>query len=171
MSKAFTKDEGQASVDLVRRQAPPTVGGAKRNLTPEGRLALIEELARLTEERTALVKSPGVDAPQRLAEVESRITFVQSVLEATQVVTPDLTRTRIYFGAWVELEDQAGPARAIFRLVGPDEADPRLGRISTSSPLGQAILGKEEGDEVLVRRPRGAARYVVVTVSYQPLGQ
>jgi transcription elongation factor GreB len=155
MSKAFTKDEGQASVDLVRRQAPPTVGGAKRNLTPEGRLALIEELARLTEERTALVKSPGVDAPQRLAEVESRITFVQSVLEATQV----------------ELEDQAGPARAIFRLVGPDEADPRLGRISTSSPLGQAILGKEEGDEVLVRRPRGAARYVVVTVSYQPLGQ
>lgn len=168
MSKAFTRDDGAAPA-LLRRQAPAHVPGQTRNLTPEGRTSFLAELAQLESERLNLKSMPGVDVPQRAAEVEARIAFLKAVLEATRVVTPDAGQSRAFFGAWVELEDLEHPTRAIFRLVGPDEADARRGLVSTDSPLGQALLGKEEGDEVVVRRPRGPATFTVVAVSYQPL--
>jgi transcription elongation factor GreB len=62
----------------------------------------------------------------------------------------------VTFGAWVTLEDEDG-ATVHYQLVGADEFDVSLGKISVASPVGKALLGKEEGDDVVVERPRGRA--------------
>ena len=74
---------------------------------------------------------------------------------------------RVYFGAWVMLEDEEGEETA-YRIVGPDEADVKAGRLSVESPLARALLGKELGESVRVERPRGAIEYTLTRVSYRP---
>ena len=75
-------------------------------------------------------------------------------------------RDKIYFGAWVRLEDNAGK-EAIYRVVGPDEFDPALGYISMDSPMGRALIGKSLDDEFTLRLPEGEAEYVITEVSYE----
>jgi transcription elongation factor GreB len=102
---------------------------------------------------------------KRLREIDRRLRYLGKRLEALTVVDPraDL-RGKAAFGAWVTLEDEEGD-ELCYRLVGPDEWDADAGLISINSPIGRAILGKEEGDEVLVRRPRGDVELTVVAVS------
>jgi transcription elongation GreA/GreB family factor len=83
--------------------------------------------------------------------------------------TPPLQQLReqgkVRLGARVTLEDDGG--RAVeYALVPSDEADPASGRVSVESPLGRALLGKSEGDEVVVERPRGRAEYTVTAVRF-----
>jgi transcription elongation factor GreB len=73
----------------------------------------------------------------------------------------------VYFGAQVTLEDEEGE-EVTYQLVGPDETDVKAGRISIESPVARALLGRKEGDEVVVERPRGRAEYTVVRISYAP---
>jgi transcription elongation factor GreB len=159
MSKAFTKDD--APPENVRRQP----SGQTRYITPEGHAALALELEALLRERATL-KGPdaGIDAQARRGELEARVAFLQATLEAVRVATPDpAQRGRAFLGAWVTLEDEDGE-RVRYRLVGPDEADARQGRVSVESPLGRALLGRQVGDEVAVERPRGRKEYAVVQV-------
>jgi len=88
------------------------------------------------------------------------------------VSSPPPQRERIFFGAFVEIEEEAGARRAL-RLVGADESDPALGLLSVESPLGRALLGKREGDEVVVLRPRGETRCEVIAIRYEaePAGE
>jgi transcription elongation factor GreB len=78
---------------------------------------------------------------------------------------PDRSREKVYFGAWVQLEDDEGE-RLCYRLVGPDESDPTRGHISMDSPVGRALLGRRIEDEVSVVRPRGRTTYVVLDIRY-----
>jgi transcription elongation factor GreA len=70
----------------------------------------------------------------------------------------------VVFGATVELEDQAGGARVVYQIAGEDEADIRAGRISITSPIARALIGKREGDVVDVAAPGGVRSYEIVTV-------
>jgi transcription elongation factor GreB len=103
---------------------------------------------------------------KRLREIDSRLRFLNQRLESLRVVeaSPE-DRERIFFGAWVTLEDADG-GRERYRLVGADESDAAEGRISIESPLGRALLGKRPGDEVSVRRPKGEASFVIVGIDY-----
>jgi transcription elongation factor GreB len=74
---------------------------------------------------------------------------------------------RAYFGAWVTVEQEDGGERR-YRLVGPDEFDVKLGLISVEAPLGRALLGKREGEVVLVQRPAGPVELTVVEVGWEP---
>ena len=65
------------------------------------------------------------------------------------------------------VEEESGEA-AEYRLVGPDESDPGQGLLSIESPLGRALMGRREGDEVVLRRPRGEAVVVVAAIRYEP---
>lgn len=100
---------------------------------------------------------------RRLREIDKRLQFLGKRLEALKVVQPTDPRGKAIFGAWITLEDEDGN-ESRYRLVGPDEWDADAGLISIDSPMGKALLGKEEGDEVLVRRPRGDAVFVIVAV-------
>jgi transcription elongation factor GreB len=69
----------------------------------------------------------------------------------------------------VRLEDEDG-ASSVFRIVGPDEFDSTKGFISMESPMAKALMGREEGDEVTVRRPKGTAVFTIVEIAYEPIG-
>lgn len=104
---------------------------------------------------------------KRLREIDRRIRFLTKRVEALTVVEagPRADADRVYFGAWVELEDEEGGAQR-YQLVGPDEFDAKVGRISVDSPVGRALLGRRRGDEVTVRRPRGETVYTILKVDY-----
>jgi transcription elongation factor GreB len=104
---------------------------------------------------------------KRLREIDRRIRFLTKRMEELEIVDlgPRARADRVYFGAWVELEDEAGE-RVRYQLVGPDEFDAARGRISIESPVGRALMGKQLGDEVRVRRPKGDATFTLVAIDY-----
>ena len=105
---------------------------------------------------------------KQLREIDRRIRFLQKRLDDLVAVDrlPD-DQGRIFFGAWVRLEDENGKI-LVYRIVGPDEFDVVKGWISIDSPLSQALMKKTAGDEVVVQLPRGKAEYTVLEVSYEP---
>ena len=104
---------------------------------------------------------------KRLREIDRRVRFLSKRLEALQVVYPSPQQEgRVFFGAWVTVEDDAGKEHE-WRLVGPDELDPARGHISIDAPVARALLGKRLDDEVTVQTPSGAQSYLVVAIRYR----
>ena len=106
---------------------------------------------------------------KRLHEIDRRVRFLRKRLEGMTIVDTlaDPGRrdpTRIYFGAWVQIESHS--ALRWHRLVGPDEFDMAEDYISMDSPLGRSLLGKRLDDEVSVTLPGGATTFTVVAISY-----
>jgi transcription elongation factor GreB len=166
VSKAFTSEETPEVSSAVR--APPRVApGEVRYVTPEGHAALRAELARLQAVDGA---APGLASEQaaRAADRARRVVLLEGTLAALTVLGPEAApEGRAGFACWVTVEAEDG-ARSTWRLVGPDEADPRQGAVSVHSPLGRALLGRTAGDEVEVERPGGARAYTVVAVHRDP---
>ena len=107
---------------------------------------------------------------RQLREIDRRVRFLRQRLDGMVVVAaPPSERSRVFFGAWVQLEDDDGAA-VEYRIVGPDEFDAAPGFISMDSPLGRALLGKRLDDEVKVELPGGAKTYAVVGVRYEESG-
>ncbi len=101
---------------------------------------------------------------RRLREIDRRLEFLAKRIESLKVVPPHKDPGgKVLFGNWVTLEDEDG-AEVSYQLVGPDEWDADRGLISVDSPVGKAILGKREGDEVLVRRPRGEVSFTIIAI-------
>lgn len=165
MSKAFTReDEGAA--DVVVRSID--VSGPRRPITPEGYAQLEADAAELESRRAALKAQGGTDAVAALRDVETRLRQVRALIEHLEPTPmPADAHGRAVFAAWVEVEDEDG-ARTTYRLVGPDEADAKAGRISVQSPLGRALLGKREGDTFTFERPRGETELTVTAVRSRP---
>jgi transcription elongation factor GreB len=104
---------------------------------------------------------------KRLREIDSRIRFLSKRLEALTVVRDSPEREdKVFFGAWVTLEDEQGE-RVCYRIVGPDEFDAGSGAISVDSPVGRALMGRELDDEVVVKRPRGSTIYSIIEIAYR----
>jgi transcription elongation factor GreB len=165
MSKAFTKEDAGGD-EVLLPPRPRSASGEKRYITPEGYRALQEELASLTApappNEGAVLEGEG-----RARERARRTQQVAAILEDVQVVTPEPPdEEHVYFGAWVTLEDEEGE-ETTYRIVGPDEADVKEGRLSVESPLARALLGRQPGESVRVERPRGAIEYTVTQVSYE----
>jgi transcription elongation factor GreB len=151
-------------------------------ITPEGYRRLEEEAARLwSVERPAMTKAVAEAAAEgdrsenaeyiygkkRLREIDRRLAFLSKRLDALTVVDrrPDDTE-RVFFGAWVTLEDEDGNIET-YRIVGPDETDPHQKHVSVESPMARALLGKREGDEVTVPRPRGEASFTIEAIAFR----
>lgn len=165
MSKAFTKEDGGSDEGLTPAR-PRSGQGEKRYITPEGYRALQEELASLLGPDASAEGQSGLDAGVRKRERERRAQQLADTLEEVRVVTPEASQEgRVFFGAWVTLEDEDG-SEVMYRIVGPDEADVRAGRLSVESPLAKALLGKEVGESVQVERPRGVVEYTVTQIAY-----
>ena len=162
------------------RYRPPRRRGSTY-ITPEGERALREELHRLWKVERPQVTSAVHEAAKngdrsengdyiygkrRLREIDSRVRFLNKRLDELQVVDrpPGDTR-KIYFGARVTLEDEAGEEFQ-WRIVGPDEFDLANGRLSMDSPMARSLLGKGLDDEIVVRSPSGERVYYVTAISY-----
>ena len=104
---------------------------------------------------------------KQLREIDRRVRFLRKRLDGLVVVSrPPDDRSRVFFGAWVMLEDDEGHESEL-RIVGPDEFDPARRYISMDSPLARALLGRRCDDEVTVQVPGGERTYVVVGVRYE----
>jgi transcription elongation factor GreA len=102
-------------------------------------------------------------AKERQRLVESRISLLQKRVSEIQLMNLDrIPHDRIGFGSTVTLREENGQT-IVYQLVMPEDANVDEGLISTASPIGRALLNKEEGDEVLVRTPNGAERRFEVT--------
>lgn len=104
---------------------------------------------------------------KELREVDRRLRYLGKRLDELTVVSqlPD-DRQRVYFGAWVELEDETGELHD-YRIVGADETDAKAGWISMRAPLARALLGKRLDDEFSIRLPGGERQFVIVDIRYE----
>lgn len=153
-------------------------------MTPRGRAAMEAELKNLKEVvRHQIVRdieearahgdisenSEFEDAKHRQALTEGRIRELEGKIAAAEVI--DVSKMapseRVIFGVTVELEDLNTEEEVTYQIVGTDEADVKAGRISVTSPIGRALVGREVGDEVVVRAPGGERRYAIVDVHYK----
>jgi len=94
------------------------------------------------------------------------VRFLRKRLEGMKVVTtiPD-NKNKVFFGAWVTVEDDAGE-ESRYRIVGPDEFDMEDAFISMDSPVAKALLGKDLDDEVTIHLPKGKKEVVIVDIEY-----
>jgi transcription elongation factor GreB len=161
-----------------RKPLPP----GSRYATPEGAKKLREELDELWRvQRPAVTRAVQEAAAQgdrsenaeyiygkrQLREIDRRVRFLRNRLEGMVVVArPPDDPHRVFFGAWVQVEDEAG-VESELRIVGPDEIEPARRYVSMDSPLARALLGKRLDDEVRVEVPGGLKTYVIVGVRYE----
>ena len=153
-----------------------TKAGFER-LREQFRMLLHEERPRVTHE-VAVAAAHGDRSEnyeyklgkRKLREIDARIHRLQKMLESFEVVDPKAREpvARAFFGATVTVKDEDGH-RVTYQIVGGDELDEDLGpgRISYEAPLGRALLGKEEGDTVRVRRPAGEVEITIVKVEWK----
>jgi len=165
MSKAFTDEESQ---DAAVRGRAVTVAprGQKRPITPRGHRALADELERLASvERPRVLALAGeVAGEAQRQQLEHRVALLSATLQSVYVVTPTPADGEVRFGSVVTLAWDDGRTQVV-ELVGPDEADSKLGRVSVESPLARTLLGQKAGDVVEVERPRGLASARLVAVA------
>ncbi len=107
-------------------------------------------------------------AKEQQGFIEGRIAELEASLSIAEVINPKTIGTpgKVVFGATLELYDDGQDAEVTYQLVGNLEADLEQGKISISSPIGRALLGKSEGDEVEVDAPGGKKLYEILKVSY-----
>jgi len=155
---------------------------AKTPITSRGAELLRAELQRLKSvERPAVInaiaeaRSHGdlsenaeYDAArERQGFIEGRISEIEAKLANAQVIDPKLVDAdgRCVFGATVDLQEERGET-VTYQIVGEDEADIKDGRVSISSPIARALIGKYAGDQVEVQTPGGVKRYEILDVRY-----
>ena len=104
---------------------------------------------------------------KRLREIDRRVRFLRKRLDGMTIVDkPPTDRGRVYFGAWVTLEDDDGK-EIRHRIVGPDEFDTQPGYISMDAPLARALMRKALDEEVKVQLPGGERTLIVVKIDYE----
>jgi len=153
-------------------------------ITYEGALKLRKELQFLwMEKRPEITQAVSEAAAQgdrsenaeyiygkkQLREIDSRVRFLRKRLDVLQIIEElPKERDKIFFGAWVSIEDEQGDEKRI-RIVGPDEFDSSEGYISMDSPMAKALLGKQLDDEIFVETPKGTKIWFVTNIQYKEI--
>lgn len=155
---------------------PLTVVGVEKLKTELQRLKSVERptvIAAIAEARSHGDLSENAEydaAKEKQAFIEGRIAEVESKLSNAQIIDPaDLAVTaegRVVFAATVDLEDLESGNKVTYQIVGEDEADLKAGKISVSSPIARALIGKYAGDVAEVVAPGGIREYEVLDVKY-----
>lgn len=155
-------------------KTPLTVAGAEKLRTELHRLKTVERpsvIAAIAEARSHGDLSENAEyeaAKDRQGFIEGRIMEVESKLANGQIIDPKLLDAdgRCVFGATVELEDMDSGQVVTYQIVGDDEADIKESKISISSPIARALIGKYAGDVAEVKAPGGVREYEVIDVRY-----
>lgn len=165
---------------MGRYKAPQKPGS--KYITPEGEKALKDELHFLWKTKRPQVTLAVSEAAaqgdrsenaeyiygkKQLREIDSRVRFLTKRLENMVVVKELPTdQTRIYFGAWITLEDESGKISR-YRIVGPDEFDLSKGYLSIDSPMAKNLLKKQIDDEFELDAPSGRKYFTITEVNYK----
>jgi transcription elongation factor GreA len=155
-------------------KTPMTARGAEKlreelkDLKSVQRPKVIEAIAEAREHGDLKENAEYHAAREQQGFIEGRIKEIESKLGGAQIIDPTQVKGdgKVVFGATVDLEDEDGNP-VTYQIVGEDEADIKAGRISFSSPVARALIGKEEGDVAEVQTPGGVREYEIVEVRYQ----
>lgn len=156
-------------------KVPLTVAGAERLREELHRLKTIDRpnvIAAIAEARSHGDLSENAEydaAKERQGFVEGRIQEVEGKLSNAQIIDPKLLDAdgRCVFGATVDIEDQDSGSSVTYQIVGEDEADIKVGKVSVSSPMARALIGKYVGDVAQVQAPGGIREYEIIDVRYE----
>ena len=164
------------------RWRPPSPKGSTY-ITAAGAKKLKDELTQLWKVERPIVTQTVHEAAKngdrsengdyiygkrRLREIDSRVRFLSKRLEVLTVVDrlPE-DKTKVFFGAWVTLEDEDGTEKT-YQIVGPDEFNIAQHKLSMDSPLAKSLLGKRLDDEIILRKPEGEEIYYISNIEYKP---
>ncbi|MBW1689855.1 MAG: transcription elongation factor GreA [Deltaproteobacteria bacterium] len=104
-------------------------------------------------------------AKERQSLLEAKINELEMAINRSEVVEINTENVdRVFFGVTVELRNMSSDESVVYQLVGPYESDPDRGKISVTSPLGKALLGKEEGDEITLKTPGGIQEFEILEI-------
>lgn len=153
---------------------PLTVKGAEMMRAELQRLKTVDRpstIAAISEARAQGDLSENAEydaAKERQGFVEGRILDLESKLSTAQIIDPQLLDDdgRVVFGATVDLEESESGDKVTYQIVGDDEADIKQGKISISSPISRALIGKYAGDLAEVKAPSGVKEYEIIEVHY-----
>ena len=155
-------------------QIPITAAGAERlklelkELKSVRRPAIIEAIATARDHGDLKENAEYHAAREEQSFTEGRIAELESALSNAQII--DITRItqndRVVFGCTVDLLDMATDAEVSYQIVGNIEADIRENRIAISSPIARALIGKEEGEDVVVEAPGGTMEYAITAIHF-----
>jgi len=153
---------------------PMTIAGKKKleeelkHLKFVERPKVIEEIA-VARSHGDLSENAEYDAArEKQGFIEGRIQDLEDKIARAQVVdTSQLQTDKIVFGAIVEIKDLDNDEEKKYQIVGVDEADVKLGKVSIESPIARQLLGKKEGDVVTIRVPKGEIEYEVISIRYE----
>ena len=156
------------------KRTPMTLRGAEalraelKRLKTEARPSVIKAIAEARGHGDLSENAEYHAAREQQGFIEGRIKEIETKLASAEIIDPSkLTNNgKVVFGAVVELEDQDDGSRVVYQVAGEDEADIRAGRISISSPIARALVGKSEGEVVDVSAPGGIRSYEIVAVRF-----
>jgi len=157
------------------KRTPMTARGAEalraelRRLKSEARPNVIRAIAEARSHGDLSENAEYHAAREQQGFIEGRISEIETRLANADIIDPtQLPDTgRVVFGATVELEDQDSGSRVVYQITGEDEADIRAGRVSITSPIARALVGKERGDVVYVAAPCGIRSSEIAAVRYE----
>ena len=154
------------------KRTPMTLRGAEalrvelKRLKFEARPSIIKAIAEARGHGDLSENAEYHAAREQQGFIEGRIKQIEEKLAHAEVIDPAKLPNsgKVVFGATVELEDLTDGTRVVYQVVGEDEADIRAGRISITSPIARALVGKSEGEAVEVAAPGGTRGYEIVAV-------
>ena len=154
----------------------------KHPMTPEGYADLKEELSRLkNKDRPYIIGEIATArehgdlsenaeyhaAKDRQGMIEARISELENKIGLAEVIDiSNISSDRVQFGATVTIVDEESELESTYQLVGADESDVNQGRLSISSPLARALIGKKNGDAIEINAPGGTHNYEIVSIKY-----
>ncbi len=156
------------------KRTPMTLRGAEalraelKRLKSEARPNIIKAIAEARSHGDLSENAEYHAAREQQSFIEGRIREIEGKLANAEVIDPSklANNGKVVFGAVVELEDEEGN-RVVYQVAGEDEADISAGRISITSPIARALVGKSEGDVVAVAAPGGVRSYEIVEVRFE----
>ena len=169
MSRGFVKEDDleHAGTDVPER----SISTQPNYVTVKGYAQLEKQANALELQRKTLsAKKEDQQVQQQLAIVNRDLRYVAARLESAQVVKPTVTKpdvaaSQVLFGATVTVEDEAGDSHS-YEIVGEDEADIKVGKISWTSPLAKALIGHKIDETVVWVRPAGNQTLTITNVKY-----
>ena len=155
-------------------KVPLTVAGAEalkaelQRLKHKDRPAVIQAISEARAQGDLSENAEYDAAKEKQSFVEGRILDIEGKLSSAQIISIAMLEEdgRVVFGVTVDLEEAESGEKVSYQIVGEDEADLKLGKVSFTSPIARALIGKSAGDVAEVRAPGGVKEYEIVDVRY-----
>ncbi len=165
MSRGFVKEDDQEEVPIIPERAP-LPNGETNYVTPIGYQALLSEKAALETERQNLPQTEGAERRIAVNVIQTKLNRLAERINSAQIIESQSATDEIRFGATVKLRFPSQKMTRIFKIVGVDEADVKVGKIAFTSPMAKAISGKKKDEVAILQLGNETRKIEILEVNY-----